>query len=54
MLMLVVVRGGGVPTAITVAILDIEEGWRDVVGALGESAHRVLGGGLDDAERFCL
>jgi hypothetical protein len=42
-------RPDGMPTTITVAILDIEEGWRDVVGAVGESARRVLGGGPDDA-----
>ena len=58
MSMLVVVRGGGgassrpdgMPTTIAVAILDIEEGWRDVVSAVGESARRVLGGGPDDAD----
>jgi hypothetical protein len=38
------------PTTIAVAILDIEEGWRDVVSAVGESARRVLGGGPDDAD----
>ena len=58
MSMLVVVRGGGgassrpdgMPTTIAVAILDIEEGWRDVVSAVGESARRILGGGPDDAD----